>query len=160
MEKIFLTRLLFFMAFVFTFTVTFAKDKEENNLEYSIKSSGSGQQGYWIVEVTAFVEKKKDINSAIILKCAVHGALFKGVSQGEGGTAQKPICGASAESQNADFFNAFFQKDYKNFAEMVAGSLSTAKVNKGYEVTATVNIAKDNLRKAMEQAGVVRKLGF
>lgn len=34
------------------------------------------------------------------------------------------------------------------------------KVGKGYEVTATVQIAKDNLRKAMEQAGIIRKLGF
>lgn len=160
MKKVIFTRCLILILFVFAFTQTFAKDKEENNLQYSIKSSGSGQQGYWVVEVTAYVKKKKEINRAILQKCAVHGALFKGVSQGTAGVAQKPICSPSTESQNADFFNAFFQNDYQNYADIVAGTLSTVKTDYGYEITATVNIAKDNLRKAMEQAGMVRKLGF
>ena len=74
---------------------------------------------------------------------------------------QKPLCAsASAEVQNADFFNAFFQQDFKSYADVIAGTLSTMKVGKGYEVTATVQIAKDNLRKTMEQAGIIRKLGF
>lgn len=59
MKKVIFTRCLILMLFVFTFTQTFAKDKEENNLQYSIKSSGSGQQGYWVVEVTAYVKRKR-----------------------------------------------------------------------------------------------------
>ena len=99
------------MAFVFSFNVTYAKDKDEPQLQYSIKSCGSGQQGYWVVEVTAYVAKKGDINNTILQKCAVHGALFKGVAPGQGGSPQKPLCtSASAEAQNADFFKAFFQE--------------------------------------------------
>lgn len=156
-----ITKLLLLMAFVFSFNVTYAKDKDESKLQYSIQSSISGQQGYWVVEVTAYVTKKGDINNTILQKCAVHGALFKGVAPGKGGSSQKPLCtSATAESQNTDFFNAFFQQEFKNYADVVAGTLSTIKVGKGYEVTATVQIAKDNLRKAMEQAGIIRKLGF
>lgn len=58
-----ITKLLLLMAFVFSFNVTYAKDKDEPQLQYSIKSCGSGQQGYWVVEVTAYVAKKGDINN-------------------------------------------------------------------------------------------------
>lgn len=83
-----ITKLLLLMAFVFSFNVTYAKDKDESKLQYSIQSSISGQQGYWVVEVTAYVTKKGDINNTILQKCAVHGALFKGVAPGKGGSSQ------------------------------------------------------------------------
>lgn len=87
-------------------------------------------------------------------------SVVQGSVTGHCRSCPKPICSPSTESQNADFFNAFFQNDYQNYADIVAGTLSTVKTDYGYEITATVNIAKDNLRKAMEQAGIVRKLGF
>ncbi|MCD8290911.1 MAG: hypothetical protein LUC91_05355 [Prevotella sp.] len=160
MNKI-ITKLLLLIAFVVSVNVAYAKDNDASQLQYSIKSNGSGQQGYWVVEVTAYVTKKSDINNTILQKCAVHGALFKGVAGGQGGSPQKPLCSStSAETQYSDFFNAFFQQDFKNYADVVEGTLSTTQVGKGYEVTATVQIAKDNLRKAMEEAGIIRKLGF
>ncbi|MCD7714400.1 MAG: hypothetical protein LUI08_05705 [Prevotella sp.] len=158
MNKI-ISNLLLLIAFVAPLNAANAKDAPE--YQYSIQSSGSGQQGYWVVEVTVYVTKKGDINNAVLQKCAVHGALFKGVAPGQSGSPQKPLCSsAAAETQYSDFFEAFFKEDYKTYADVVAGTLATTKVKKGYEVTATVQIAKDNLRKTMEQAGIIRKLGF
>ncbi len=159
MNKI-IASLLLLMTLAAPVNATYAKDKDAIDYQYSIKSSGSGQDGYWVVEVTAFVTKKGDINDAVLQKCAVHGALFKGVAPGQGGSSQKPLCPSTAETQYSDFFDAFFKEDYKVYADVVAGTLSTTKTGKGYEVTATVQIAKDNLRKTMEQAGIIRKLGF
>ncbi len=159
MRKI-ITRLLLLTAFIISVNAIYAKDNDPSQLQYSIKSSGSGQQGYWVVEVTAYVSKKGDINDTILQECAVHGALFKGVAPGQSGAPQKPLCPSTARTQYSDFFDAFFKEDFKNYAGVVAGTLSTVKVGKGYEVTATVQIAKDNLRKTLEEAGIIRKLGF
>jgi len=161
MFKVIFTKILLLVVLFLSFSTLSAKEKNEPQLQYSIKSNGNGQQGYWVAEVTAYVDKKSDIGNTVLQKCAVHGALFKGTAPGKAGLPQNPICtSVSAESQYSDFFKAFFQQDYKNYANVVTGTLSTIKVKKGYEVTATVQIAKDNLRKAMEQAGIVRKLGF
>lgn len=95
-----------------------------------------------------------------IRKCAVHGVIFSGFSGEYGCRAQKGMLNATQEQQHADFFNAFFKNDYLRFASAVDPSLSTVKVGKGYAVTATIQVAKDELRETLEKAGIIRKLGF
>lgn len=136
-----------------------AKDKENVALSYDIKCAGNPQQGYYLVEVTAYISKKGDINMDFIRKCAVHGVIFSGFSGEQGCRGQKPMLNATQE-QHADFFNAFFKNDYLHFASAVDPSLSTAKAGKRYAVTATIQVAKDELRETLEKAGIIRKLGF
>ena len=50
-----------------------AKDKDNVALSYDIQCAGNPQQGYYLVEVTAYVSKKSDINMDMVRKCAVHG---------------------------------------------------------------------------------------
>ncbi len=46
------------------------------------------------------------------------------------------------------------------YASAVDPSISIMKVGKRYAITATVQVAKDNLREMLEKAGIIRKLGF
>ncbi len=159
-HKNFLCKFFLLLAVVCSFTTANAKGGDEP-LQYTIKSCDNVADGYWMVEVTTTVSKKKNVNEDILQKCAVHGALFKGIAKGTKGNAQIPICGSlSAETQHADYFNAFFQQDYRVYADVITESLTTVKTDDGFQLTATVQIAKDSLRKAMEEAGIIRQLGF
>ena len=132
----------------------------DNSLKYEINCAGIGQQGYYVVEVSIYVEKKKDINIENVKRCAVHGVIFKGFSGERGFSHQEPILSPVVESENSDFFNAFFQKDYLYYVSDVDGTIQTMKVGKGYQVTSIVQVAKSELRKMLEQSGIIRKLGF
>lgn len=137
-----------------------SKNKDNESLSYEIKCAGTAQQGFYLVEVTAFADKKNQINIDFIKKCAVHGVIFNGFSGEHGCKAQKPMLNTSAEQQYADFFNAFFKNDYLRFANAADSAISTMKVGKKYAITATIQVAKEELRETLEKAGILRKLGF
>lgn len=134
--------------------------KSADELRYEIKCAGSGQQGFYIVEVTAQVNNKRDIKMDFIKRCATHGVLFKGFSGEPGCKSQSALLSLSAESQNKEFFNSFFKHDYMIYASAVDGTIQTVKDRKKYLITATIQIAKEELRKRLEDAGILRKLGF
>ena len=136
-----------------------AKDKEKP-LEYSIQSAGSANQGYYLVEVSAMVDKAKQVSEDIVLKCAVHGVLFRGFAAAQGGTAQRPLTGsAMQEMQHKEFYDAFFQNgSYKSYATFVNGSMKTTRVGKQFKVTGIVNVAKEQLRRDLEKAGMIKGL--
>ena len=138
----------------------YSKDKDNLKLSYEIKCAGTGQQGFYLVEVTAYAEKKNQANMDLIKKCAVHGVIFSGFSGEQGCKSQKAMLNATKEQQYADFFNAFFKDDYLRYANAVDPSLSIMKVGKRYAVTATIQVSKDDLRNTLEKAGILRKLGF
>lgn len=154
---------ILFLLFVLFMSSTGVNAKSNDNdpvLSYEIKCAGTGQQGFYLVEVTALAKKKGDIKLNLVKKCAVHGVVFKGFSGVQGCRSQRPIANATAEQQHADFFKAFFQKDYLNYVSSVDPTLHTVKVKGGYEITGTVQVAKDELRNTLEKAGIVKKLGF
>jgi hypothetical protein len=136
-----------------------AKDKEKP-LEYSIQSAGSANQGYYLVEVSAMVDKAKQVSEDIVLKCAVHGVLFRGFAAAQGGTAQRPLTGsAMQEMQHKEFYDAFFQNgSYKSYATFVNGSMKTTRVGKQFKVTGIVSVAKEQLRRDLEKAGMIKGL--
>jgi len=136
-----------------------AKDKEKP-LEYSIQSAGSANQGYYLVEVSAIVDKAKQVSEDIVLKCAVHGVLFRGFAAAQGGTAQRPLTGsAMQEMQHKEFYDAFFQNgSYKSYATFVNGSMKTTRVGKQFKVTGIVSVAKEQLRRDLEKAGMIKGL--
>lgn len=157
-EKIY--SLLLIIALMCGFSAAYGKDKDNSELSYEIKCAGNGQQGYYLVEVTAYAPQKNQVNMDLIKKCAVHGVIFSGFSGEQGCKSQKAMLSATKEQQYADFFNAFFKNDYSRYASAVDPSLSAMKVGKRYAVTATIQVAKDELRNTLEDAGILRKLGF
>ncbi len=157
MKKLFFILIAMFVISIHSVS---AKKGAASPLKYEITCAGSGQQGFYIVKVSTLIEKKKDINMDILKKCAVHGVIFKGFSGEQGCTAQRAMVKPTVEAQHADFFNAFFVSDYLTYASVVGGTLQTAKAGKSYEISAVIQVSKEQLRKTLEDAGIIRKLGF
>ena len=152
--------LILVIALVLGVFPSYSKDADNKGLSYELKCAGTGQQGYYLVEVTAYVTNKKKANMNILKMCAVHGVIFSGFSGEQGCKSQKAMLNPSKEQEYADFFNAFFDTDYLRYASAVDPSISTVKVGKRYAITATIQVAKDELRNTLQDAGILKKLGF
>jgi hypothetical protein len=125
-----------------------------DTLDYEIVGEEAGIQGTYIVKVTVHSKKSK-ISDDLIARCAVHGVLFKGYLN------IRPLAGsASVEAQHADFFSTFFAEkgDAKNYVSTVSSSRTVVKENKVYKISTIVTVSKDQLRKDLEKAGVLKGL--
>ncbi len=130
-------------------------------LQYEIVGAGSGTQGTYLVKVYV-VNKKSKPDLELLKKCAVHGVLFKGFTVENSRVTQKPLAGSPlAEQQHADFFGPFFQDGgaYSSYVSMVTAQYDIVKMaKKQYRIGAVFSVAKDQLRKDLEEAGVLKGL--
>lgn len=135
--------------------ISFGKDKSDTSeYNYNIENAGTGAQGTYLVKVTVITKNKK-LSDEEIARNAVHGVLFKGFS------GQRPLAGSAlAESQNAAFFKDFFKVNgpVKNYVQVVNSSREVKKVGKLYHVSTTVTVSKDQLRRDLENAGIIKGL--
>lgn len=128
--------------------------------EYTIVGEGTGAQGTYLVSVTV-TTKDKQISDAELVRCAVHGVLFRGFSNKDNRQSQKPLAGGpSVEASHPDFFNSFFADGgvYASYASVVNGSRKSMKSGKLYKVTCNVTVNKDALRQDLEKAGIIKGL--
>lgn len=130
-------------------------------LQYEIVGSKGGTQGTYIVKVYV-MEKKSKPDLELLKKCAVHGVLFKGFTIENSRVTQKPLAGSPlAEQEHADFFEAFFRDGgaYNSYVSMITPQYDIVKMSKKqYRIGATFSVAKDQLRKDLEQAGILKGL--
>ena len=129
--------------------------------KYDIVSAGIGAQGTYLCKVSVY-SKKGNTKDADLKRAAVHGVIFKGVAGGDGVATQKAMANPSAEYEKEDFFKEFFADGgpYNAYANVVPNSITRAKTaNKEVCISAVVVVSKDELRKYLEKAGVVRGLG-
>lgn len=152
--KFYLSVLILFFVSVFSFA--------GEPLEYEIKGTGTGMQGTYLVKVYV-VSKKNKPDLDLLKKCAVHGVLFKGFSDTDSRVKQKPLAGSIlTEQQHSDFFEPFFEdnKAYLNYADLVTSQYEVVKLaKKQYKIGAVLSVSKEQLRKDLEQAGVIKSLG-
>lgn len=138
-----------------------AKEKDEAQLpEYELQGNGTGTQGTYLVNVTIY-HKDRNASASFIGRAAVHGVLFRGFTNKDLRQRQKPLAGSpSLEVQHHDFFQAFFAQGGQaaSYTSEV-GPRKVVKSGKLYKITATVSVNKDQLRKDLEDAGVIKKLG-
>ncbi|MBQ8423273.1 MAG: hypothetical protein IJY36_03290 [Coprobacter sp.] len=150
-------RLLIVTFFAFLLSALHA----DNVMDYEIVAAGSGTQGNYLVNVYVYSKKAK-LSPEELKKCAVHGVLFKGFTSKENRVSQKPLAGnALTEQQHSDFFNLFFGDNgtYKNYVSMTSSAYEVIKVQKKtYRIGATLSVAKEQLRKDLEAAGIIKKL--
>lgn len=130
--------------------------------QFDIECGGvTAKEGYYLVKVWVHSSKKAPDDMAI-REAAVRGVLFRGVAPSEGCQSLRPIAGSqTSEDQHADYFNAFFntEKKYLSYASIISGSYETEKLKKrSYRIGAKVMIAKDQLRRDLENAGIIRGL--
>ena len=64
--------------------------------------------------------------------------------------------------EHEDFFRLFFSDkgEYRKYVSVVAGSELCEKVGREYRAGAIVSIQKDELRKALEAAGIIKGLNY
>ena len=150
-------RFFFLSFFIALSSISLAKEKGQ--LEYEISCAGNAKAGYYVVEVSVYVSKKGEIGTDIVKKCALHGVLFKGFSGSDGCHSQKRMLTNFNETHSA-LINNLVASEYGKYTETVGIPLKVIKQNKKYKVTSIIQVAKDMLRKDLEDLGVIRKLGF
>ncbi|MBQ9440132.1 MAG: hypothetical protein IJU35_06055 [Paludibacteraceae bacterium] len=135
-------------------------DRLTNEWRYELECAGNGAQGTYLVKVWSY-SKNSRVAYEQCSKNAVHGIIFKGYAGGNGCTPQRPLCSnPGAEQEYADFFKRFFADggEYMKYVQVKAASRQDVKIKSEHKVGVVVSVAKDQLRKALEQAGVIRGL--
>jgi len=151
-------RLLLIILAVFIIIPNTVFAKNDKPLQYDIESAGSGVQGTYLVRVWVYSKSGK-VSDEDIKRAAVHGIIFRGFNGGNGSPSQRPIAQSTTlEYEKAEYFKAFFSSAYLQYANIVSGSYQRVKSAKEYKVGAIVQVSKDNLRRELEQAGVVKGL--
>ncbi len=136
-------------------------NREMEQFKYDIECAGNGVQGTYLVKVWSYSISKK-VAKEQSRKNAVHGVIFKGFAGGDGCVSQRPLAkNPGVELEYADYFSHFFADggECQKYASIVNGTDEIVKVGIGrYKVGVVVTVYKDDLRKALEAAGVIRGL--
>ena len=135
-------------------------DKDTNQFRYEIECAGNAIQGTYLVKVWSY-SKKASVAENQCRKNAVHGVIFKGYGGGQGCVSQRPLANQpGVEDQFKDYFDQFFAEggEFQKYASIMEGTVETVKVGREYKVGVVVSVRKDDLRKALEAAGVIRTL--
>lgn len=145
-------------------------NKETAEFRYEASSTvGQAAQGFTLLKVFTY-SKGKNVALTQSGKNAVHAVLFKGTADYNDGATrikgQRPLVSSvTAYDENEKFFTEFFKDGgmYQRFVQVVNNGIPDAgdvvKVGKEYKVGVKVLVNKDGLRKAMEEAGIIRALG-
>jgi len=156
------TIILFAMAMLATVCLASNQSKADDDTKkgrYEIECAGTGTPGTFLVKVWSYSKDEK-VATKQAAKNAVHGVMFKGVAGATGCATQRPLINDPAiQTDKAEFFTRFFSDggDYAKFAS-ATGVPEVMKVGKEYKVGVVVSVYKDNLRKNLEDAGIIRGL--
>ncbi|MBO4447696.1 MAG: hypothetical protein J5764_06185 [Bacteroidales bacterium] len=129
--------------------------------KYDLEYVKTGGHDMSIVKVWSYGQTAKQAEE----KCradAVHGVLFKGYS-GQGISKPAMVKGINGYEENKEFFDKFFNSgDYLRYVSAVVdGSTETRKVQGGgYKVSSEISVNVRMLRKHLEEAGIIKRLGY
>ena len=153
-QKYFIMLLLLLFSFNNLYAMSF-------DVTYEMFGVGEGKAGYYLVEISAYVAKKKEISREITKKCAVHGVLFKGYS-GHKGYASKPalIRDSNLAEEKTSYFEALIEEKYEIYTSMANEFMKVVKVGKKYKVTTIVQVNVKQLRRDLERDKIIKTLGF
>ena len=135
-------------------------DKDTEQFRYEIECAGNASQGNYLVKVWSY-SRTASIAENQCRKNAVHGVIFKGYGGGQGCVSQRPLASnPGVETQYATYFASFFADggEFQKYASIMSGTTEIVKVGREYKVGVVVSVRKDDLRKALEAAGVIRGL--
>ncbi len=138
------------------------ENKDTDKYRYDLECAGNGSAGTYLVKVWSY-SKKADVAENQCRKNAVHGVLFKGYGSGTDCIGQRALLSnPGAETENAEYFKSFFADggEFQKYASIIGGTTETTKIGKEYKVGVVVSVRKDDLRRAMEAAGILQSLGF
>ena len=136
-------------------------EKDAWNYQYEIQCAGTGVDGTYALKVSFYAKgKKPDLQQAGM--AAVHGVIFKGVTGGLQGCPSQPALMRDPAGQQTykDYFKKFFAPtgDYGKYVLSVSPNVERVKLKGQWKFTTTVQVAKDQLRRDLEAAGVIKGL--
>ena len=135
-------------------------NKDTNQYRYEIECAGNAVQGTYLVKVWTY-SRSAAVAENQCRKNAVHGVIFKGYGGGQGCVSQRPMANnPGVEQQYKEYFDSFFATggEFQKYASIMSGTMETVKVGNEYKVGVVVSVRKDDLRKALEAAGVIKSL--
>lgn len=142
------------------------KDADKQTIEwrYELEVVGQGVQGTYQVKVWSY---SKDVNTATeqAKKNAVHGIIFRGFTGAGRLQGQRPLTNnPNLENEKAEFFKDFFASGgkYLKFVTLAnhgaIGAGDAIKVGKEYKVGVVISVNTSELRKDLENAGIIKSL--
>lgn len=133
-------------------------DEDTQNFRYELEYIKSAGTGLANVKVWSY-SKKPHIAAEQTKKNAIHGVIFKGYA-GSGATQPALVRDAAGMSTHPEFFEAFFAEggDYMRYVVNAVGTPEVMKVGKEYKVSQIIQVNTAQLRKHLEQAGIIRGL--
>ena len=132
---------------------------------YEIDQVATGKRGNVVVKVWS-VSKKPEVAAEQAKKNAIHGAIFKGIPEHDRLPSKRPLMkDINGYEEHKAFFDKFFAAGgaYMRFVTLTTNGILEAgdvlKVNKNeYKVGVQVTVNFDELRKYLEESGVIKKL--
>lgn len=158
--------LLAVVAFAFTGNAQAKKkaDKDTKSWRYELEAVQTGVSGTYLVKVWSY-SKKPDVAIEQAKKNAVHGIIFRGFAGTDRVPGQSPLTNnPNIEEEKADFFDAFFADGgkYLKFVSVTNDGAVAAedrmKVGKEYKIGVLISVRKEELRKDLENAGIIKGL--
>ena len=147
-------------------SMTRAQSKSKKQLagytidNYEVECVGVGKEGTKLWKVWGY-GKKPDAAILQAKRNAVHAAIFKGVYAGKCPKTEPLVTDPGMEEKNQDYFDTFFRNGGK-YLDFVAlsgdGMEERVKVGKQYKVAIVVSVMYSQLRKELENAGIVKSL--
>jgi len=139
-------------------------DKDDKGFRYEIEAMKTGVQGTYLIKVWSY-SKQPMPSMDLFKKNAVHGIIFKGFPPKDGVPGQLALASDPAiETEKADFFANFFKDggDYLKYATLVGdGQIAPEdrmKMGKEFKIGLVVSVDVAALRRALEDAGIIKKL--
>lgn len=141
-------------------------NKDTEHWRYELQPAvGQAQHGCALVRVWSY-SKKPNVATMQAGKNAVHGILFTGYSPAIDGTrlpGRNPMIeDLTIEQKNADYFKAFFADNgpFQRYVSFIGNGVpdQVIKIGKEYKVGITVTVMVDELRKRLEQDGILTKM--
>lgn len=155
---------IFFLIFATIFLASCSSASKLNRADqpfaYEVESVGVGADGTYAIRIWSF-SKKPEITMVKPQQNAIHATLFRGIPAGGGATAQPALIPSDSQyNHDSPFFQEFFKSDYQRFVNSVAkGSVQVVKSGRReYKIGYVMSIAKDNLRRYLEEQGIIKGL--
>jgi len=141
-------------------------DKQTTQWRYELQAAvGQAKQGACLVRVWTY-SSKPTIAEGQAGKNAIHGIIFKGYPPSTDGSqlvGREPlISDPTVEAQHKAYFDEFFKAGgaYQRYVSYIGNGIPDAqiKVGKEYKVGITVIVLIDQLRKRLEEDGIIKAL--
>ena len=139
-------------------------NKDTDAWRYEVEVVQEGVSGTYLVKVWSY-SKKPNVAIEQAKKNAIHGVIFKGFpSSGRIQGKSSLTNNSSLETEKADFFSQFFSDGgkYMKFVSIsndaAVGAGDIMKIGKEYKVGVIVSVKVTELRKDLENAGILKGL--